>query len=273
MTRLDQQSLETFKRDSIVCLGQIFNEREMAKVRAAMERVIVAAPQGVEIIREGGLQSPVRSVMGWENSDPVLDHFTRDHRVLQPVQSIIGDKNVVFHQTKYNPKAANGEGDKWDPHRGFSYWHFKDGVPRSKEIVSIFVAVTEQSIENGAVKTWKGAHHLSIEELKQESIFTETSERTYEGDTASKLSIQIDPRKMTEYQSKYEEVNLVGPAGTAWLLDSLNLHRSVNNESEKTRILIANVCRSINNVPKHPRDMEYLCGTSTTPLVPYYGEL
>lgn len=265
--RLTEAARRAFDADSFVNLGQIFTPHEVADVRAGFERVLQVAPPGVEIIRESG-SGEVRSVMGWENADPVLDQFTRDVRVLEAVQSVIGDE-VVFQQTKYNPKAPGGKGEKWDPHRGITYWHYRDGVPDPNKMISVFVALTEQTKENGATYTWKGAHYVTLADLKEETDFSLCKEGETSDDTAASLSIQIKPQKIAEYDQKFEKIYLEGPEGTVWLLDSRNLHASQPNRSHRVRILVANVYRSITNYPKHPRDKEFLCGTSKIPLKPF----
>lgn len=266
---LNETLLKIFKEDSIVHLGQLFTVEEVTAVREAFNRVLQTSPQGVEIIRESN-SGKVRSIMGWENADPVLDYFTRDIRVLEAVQSIIGN-DVVFHQTKYNPKAPSGNGEKWDPHRGITFWHYLDGVPDPAKMISVFIALTEQTKENGAVYTWKAAHKVTLADLKAETDFGDRKDGHTSGDTAAYLSLQIKPEKIAEYDIKFEKLLLEGPPGTVWFLDSRNLHASPPNISNSVRELIANVYRSTDNFPKHPRNEEFLCGTSKIPLKPYEG--
>lgn len=262
--RLSEAQLRNFERDSFLNLGQLFTLDEMNAVVAAFDNLLSAPSQNIDVIKEGS-SAGTRSVMGWENEDPVLAHFSRDARVLGAVQSVIGEE-VVFHQTKYNPKAPNGVGEKWDPHRGITFWHYLDGVPEPQRIVSIFIAVTDQTEANGATYTWTGAHNMDLEELKQETDFNSRQDSEMSGDTAAYLSLQIKPEKIEEYNRRFEQTYFAGPAGTVWLLDSRNLHASQPNLSDKTRILVANVYRSIENYPRHPRPSEILCNTSATPL-------
>jgi ectoine hydroxylase-related dioxygenase (phytanoyl-CoA dioxygenase family) len=269
--RLSKAELQAFHRDSILCLGQVFSAAEVAAVRAAFDSTLKRDRDGVYVISEGG-SGQTRSVMGWENANPVLSHFARDARVLGRVQSVIG-ADVVFHQTKYNPKAPNGLGEKWDPHRGITFWHYLDGVPDPAKMISVFIALTEQTAENGATYTWMGAHNMTLDDLKQETDFSSRNEGELGGDTGSYLSLQIRPEKIAEYDRTFDKKLLEGPAGTVWLLDSRNLHASQPNLSSEVRILVANVYRSVANHPKHPRPSESLCTTSKVALVPAAGTI
>ncbi len=266
---MEPEQISAYEKDGFVNLGVLFTREEMAAVRAALFCVLLAPPPGVAVIREEG-SSAVRSVMGWERAGGILDKFSRDERVLGPVQAIFGD-GVVLHQVKYNPKAGEGHGDKWDPHRGFTFWHFLDGVPRAEGMISVFIALTDQTLENGAVQTWKGAHRLSLEQLREETDFS--ARQGEEGDTATRLSLQMKEECIELCDQQFERVYLTGQAGTVWLLDSLNLHASGSNEDDEDRDLVADVFRAISNKPLHPRKSEFLCGTSNEPLVSWKGPL
>lgn len=268
--RLREKDLEIFRRDSLINLGKIFSLQEMNAVRATFDK-ICADPKNIDIITESD-SKVVRSVMGWENADPLLAHFATDERILGAVQSVIGD-DVVFQQTKYNPKAPSGAGEKWDPHRGITFWHYLDGVPDPAKVVSIFVAVTDQTKENGATYTWKCAHDMTLQNLKEETDFGGRQEGENSSDTAAYLSLQIKPEKIAEYDERFEKMYLEGPAGTVWLLDSRNLHASQPNLSSEVRVLVANVYRSVDNFPTHPRDSVYLCNQTNTPMKPTKGVL
>ena len=267
--KLGQDALSTLEEESYVSLGQLFTLDEMNRVRESFDRVLETAPPGMEIIREH-VHGPVRSVMGWQQADPVLDHFTRDRRVLEAVQSVLGPE-VVFHQTKYNPKAPGGKGEKWDPHRGITFWHYLDGVPDPAKMVSVFIAVTDQTPQNGATFTWIGAHKVTLEDLRNETDFGQRKEGDATSDTAAYLSLQIKAEKIVECDQKFKKVHIAGPAGSVWLFDSCNLHASQPNNSDQVRILIANVYRSKDNHPLHPRPHQFLACTSQVPLDFYSG--
>ncbi|WP_426387529.1 phytanoyl-CoA dioxygenase family protein [Sphingobium sp. R-21] len=264
-SQLTGQELDIFHRDGFVDLGQRFSIEEAAALVLEFERVMTLLPDEAKVIEEDE-SANVRSLMGWENASPMLTQFARDARVLDAVRSVLGEA-IVFHQTKCNPKAPQGLGDRWDAHRDIAFWHFLDGVPDPCGIVSVFIALTEQTETNGAAYTWVGAHNVSLRQLLDEAEFGDRQEGKYEGDTAANLSIQIKQSFLAEYERAYQRKALVGPPGSVWLLDSRNLHASRPNESNQTRILVANVFRRTSNVPKHPRQDGALCSYWSEPLI------
>lgn len=254
-----------FRREGLLQLERLFSAEEMWRVQIAFDEMLANPPEGVGIIPEDGDPRVVRSVMGWQRCDGVLSRFARDARIMDWIWAILGDE-VVFHQTKYNPKAPNLRGEKWDPHRGDTFWCFKDGVPRSSGLLSVFVAITDQTESNGAVFAWPGSHQITIDEIKLHLRGLEREQNDGQ-DTARDLSLQIRPEKLEEIDRTYRRRELTGPAGTVWLLDAGLLHASAANRSDLVRALVANVYRRRDNKPQHPRSQEYLCEVSDVPIV------
>jgi ectoine hydroxylase-related dioxygenase (phytanoyl-CoA dioxygenase family) len=202
--------------------------------------------------------------MGWHHASKFLAEFSTDHRILAYVKDFLGD-GIEFHQTKYNPKAPKLKGEKWDPHRGDTFWCLKDGVPDSNGLLSVFVALTDQTVENGAMHVWEGSHKILLEEIKPHLIGLDRSQ-DISGDTASYLSVQLSKEKMQEFDDQFQRVSLIGPAGTVWLMHAGLLHASLENRSGKIRELVANVFRSTQNRPTHPRKETYLSEPANGPL-------
>ncbi len=248
---------DRFLKDGFFQIERSFSLSELEEIKAAFRGLTEHPVDGVGIIREESSPS-VRSIMGWQRVPGILMNFATDERVLDPVRTVLGNR-VEFHQTKYNPKAGNSRGEKWDPHRGDTFWCWKDGVPASKGLLSVFIALTDQTEENGAVYAWKGSHAITLEQIRPFMLgLEETADQTTK-DTAADLSLQISPEKLEDIDRNFERVMLTGPAGTAWVLDAGLLHASQANRSNKVRELVANVFRAEGNAPLRPRPQNYLC--------------
>ncbi len=253
---------EAYYNDGYLRFDNFFCPEEIENIRQGFQDLLKNPLEGVEIITEEKSEV-VRSVMGWQNVLGTLSAFARNPRVLNLLSSAMktSEDELTFHQTKYNPKAPSGEGQRWDPHRGITFWHYLDGVPDPDKIISIFIALTEQTEANGATYLWKGSHKLTLQDLRDETDFGDRKNEVSK-DTAADLSLKIKEEKIREYDEKFERINLTGSAGTVWVLHSSTLHASPPNLSDKTRELVANVYRSRDNRPLHPRPHEFLCDTS-----------
>ncbi len=248
---------KTYLTDGFYRLENGFSGPEIAAVRRAFVDVIASPPEGVGVIMEDHDPSVVRSIMGWQRAKGVLSSFAADERVMQHVRMILGDQ-VEYHQTKYNPKAADNRGEKWDPHRGDTFWCWKDGVRDPTRMVSVFIALTDQTEQNGAVYAWKGSHVVTLEQIRPFMLGLGESGEDTAQDTAANLSLQISPEKLEDFDRTFERVMLTGPAGTVWVLHAGLLHASQANHSNEVRELVANVFRSAENSPSHPRQQNYL---------------
>ncbi len=251
---LSPAELERYQNDGYFQRDGVFSLKESERMRSAFRGLIANPPEGVGVIREQG-SDVVRSVMGWQR-DEVLGMFARDSRILTPVGQLLGG-SFEFHQTKYNPKAPL-KGEKWDPHRGDTFWCWKDGVPGSEGLISVFIAVTDQTEENGAVYAWKGSHVVTLEDIRPDMLGLHDDSEVGQ-DTAADLSLQIDPERLRQFDQDFERVQLVGAEGTVWFLNSALLHASEANRSTEVRELVANVFRRMDCPPRHPRKPAYLC--------------
>lgn len=206
----------------------------------------------------------IRSIMSYHKNE-VFEQFTRDNRILRYIENVLKSK-VYVSQSKINLKKGK-KGKKWDFHRGFTFWHLLDGKPKPN-MISVFICLTKQTIENGAMYVLTGSHKgFDIDTMHKES---EIANDTRTGDTASSLSIQIKDAFIKKYQSKFEKVYLEGDVGDVFFMDSRLLHASDNNKTNKSRDLMITVYNSIDNLPTNNNRPNYLCERDFTPLKPFH---
>jgi ectoine hydroxylase-related dioxygenase (phytanoyl-CoA dioxygenase family) len=150
-----------YRRDGLVCLGRLFTNTEVENISRRFDDLSRELIDGIGVIRESN-EKTIRSLMGWQRATGVLSAFASDQRILKPVKKILGE-NIEFHQTKYNSKSPSAVGgEKWDAHRGDTFWCLKDGIPDPHKILTVFVALTDQTKQNGAVFAWRGSHVVPL---------------------------------------------------------------------------------------------------------------
>ncbi|NQV89420.1 MAG: phytanoyl-CoA dioxygenase family protein [Parcubacteria group bacterium] len=268
MNEFSDKQIKKFQKEGFLDLGQLFSVEETIRVRTVFDSLVSTNPKGVKVIYETGSREEeekvVRSIMGWQRVVGVLESFAKDKRVLDIVEIVLGSE-VEFHQTKYNPKAPSGKSKKWDPHRGDTFWCLKDGISDPEGILTVFVALTDQTEDNGAVIVWKGSQSISLEKIKKNILGLDSGVDVSQ-DTAEYLSLQLDEEIQEEINARFEKVVLEGVAGTVWLIHSGLLHSSRPNMSSEQRDLVANVFRRTDNRPSRPRAEEYLSEPENGPL-------
>lgn len=257
---------EVFRRDGYCTLPECFTQKQMRDLIEAFDDIVMTRLEGVGIIPETD-GTTIRSIMGGHRH-PRVDEWER-HPIMSGFLSQLLGPDYERLQTKYNPKAGMQDGvalgKKWDPHRGDTYWVWKDGVmgPQEEEdlapegMVTMLVAVTDQTLDNGPLWAWKGTHQLKLSEVRPHMTGLESLRGGTERDTAAELSLQFTPKFLAYLDDNFEKVPLVGPTGTVWPMHSSTIHVSSDNLSPDTRILVANVYRRADHWARHPRPEPY----------------
>ena len=208
---------------------------------------------GIKVIREDNSTS-IRSIMSYHDKNNLLNDYTRRNNILQVVKQIT-NREVYVSQSKINLKKGI-TGEKWDYHRGFTFWNLLDGMP-NKNMISVFICLTDQSKDNGAVFVLEKSHkNVDLELIKEESSIIRAGVKK---DTSSNLSIQIKQEYLDTYQKKYKKKYLLAKAGDVLLMHSCLLHASENNYTDNSRDLMITVYNPIDNLPTITNRPTYLC--------------
>src|SRR3989344_3515282 len=258
--------VESYHRDGFFVVRGFFFEQDTQVIRNANQECIQDAAFGAKVIHEEGNPSkPVRSVMGHHQSHRTLDYFTRHPSLVELVQELLQSQAYVS-QFKINTKAPDSEGGKrWVYHRGFTFWNGLDGIP-NPDMFSLFIYLTEQTEENGAVYVLKGSHNVDLEQIRAE-ISDGGNQDDRGRDTAEYLTFQIKPERIQQYESEFERVVCKGNPGDVLVMHPLLLHASDSNLSDRSRDLMITVYNSVHNLPQHPRE-DYLCAKDRRAIVP-----
>lgn len=190
--------------------------------------------------------------MSYHHDDDTLRNYTYHPRIIPIVEQLVG-KNTYVSQSKINLKHGI-KGKKWEYHRGFTFWHYLDGMPNNS-MISLFIYLTEHTIENGAVYGLLGSHKdINLQTIKKESNIEIDTER----DTAQDLSISIKDEYIKEYESKYMKHYFTGNAGDVLIMHSCLLHASENNITSQSRDVMITVYNKIENHRNNKRP-SFLC--------------
>jgi ectoine hydroxylase-related dioxygenase (phytanoyl-CoA dioxygenase family) len=84
--------------------------------------------------------------------------FTRSQRIVNAVQSLLGEGEVCHFHSKLMQKEPK-VGGAWEWHQDYGYW-YKNGFLYPDAMVSAMLALTEATIENGCLQVLKGSHKM-----------------------------------------------------------------------------------------------------------------
>tara|TARA_B100001750_G_scaffold111221_1_gene87851 strand:- start:829 stop:1614 length:786 start_codon:yes stop_codon:yes gene_type:complete len=145
-------------------------------------------------------------------NDPFWVRLVGDNRLLDIAEIFVG-KNIALFASHYISKpSADGRPVLW--HQDGSYWPLEP-----MEVITLWLAVDESTIENGCMRVISGTHHSQLQEMKKRQ------------DIPNVLSSGIDPNLVDETKA----VDVILEAGDVSVHHPNIIHGSNPNLSTKRR--------------------------------------
>ncbi len=84
--------------------------------------------------------------------------MSRSKRIVEQVQNLLGEGEVCHFHSKIMQKEPR-IGGAWEWHQDYGYW-YKNGFLYPEAMISVMVALTDATIENGCLQILKGTHKM-----------------------------------------------------------------------------------------------------------------
>ncbi len=206
----------------------------------------------------------VRALNGAHLESEIFDRLTRLDYFLNISKELLGD-DVYLYQFKVNFKEAF-DGEIWEWHQDFSFWHFEDGMPSAKAI-NIGIFLDDVTEFNGPLIVMPGSHKLG---LLRESRHSEAADRqeNWESDFSVKLKFSLGRDLLRSIEEKGSMVAPKGKRGSVLIFDPNTVHGSGPNMSSIGRRLLIVTYNSVENAPAENGIWrpEFLVGRNVQPL-------
>lgn len=157
--------------------------------------------------------------------------MSRSKRLVNAVESLLGAKGTVCH---FHSKVMQKEpkvGGAWEWHQDYGYW-YKNGFLYPEAMISVMVALTESTVENGCLQVLRGTHKMQRFEHK------------FIGEQQG-----ADPDFVAEAEKISELVYVTLQPGDVLFFHSNILHRSDANLSDKPRWSVISAYNLSYNIP------------------------
>ena len=150
MTYLSSNQLKQYEDDGFISPINIFSKEKAKEIRNEIELIEKEMPQELE--KSGRYNAHLIS--------PLLDEVTHNSKILDTVQSLIGENILVCGTTLFikNPNE-----------KGFVSYH-QDAKYIGLEPhnwVTAWVAITDSNEKNGCMRMWSGSHKDNLKEHDQ----------------------------------------------------------------------------------------------------------
>jgi len=265
--------LKTYQDQGYILLPEHFSSAEVAVMNEQLPAVFTEETPGRIQEKELGV---IRSVYGSHAANDLFHRLTRQARIVEPAMQML-DSEVYVYQFKINMKAAFN-GDMWEWHQDFIFWHKDDGLLTDR-ILNAIIFLDDVNEFNGPLFLIPGSHREGILSTTfHDGQHLQVSDKggvsgdsnDWEQYTSTRLKYFIDNNTVARIAQKYGIVAPKGLAGSVLFSHPNLIHSSPNNISPFDRKLIIITFNSIENIPVNTstRRAEFFCSRDYRPVIP-----
>lgn len=262
---LSQHDIESYWQNGYFVIKQLFSPAELAVLRAELP-AIFAEDSPRRVLEKGGA---VRSVFASHSTNQVFDCLSRLDRLVEPAKQFLGS-DVYIHQFKINAKVAL-EGDQWEWHQDFLYWHKEDNMPTPRVLTAVLF-VEDVNEFNGPMLIIPRSHLDGVVDIDihQKYKTPGNGHSSWSTTLTADLKYKIDKNILQRLLEKNSIRSVTGPAGTVMFFHGNLFHASGNNLSPWDRYTVFVSYNSIENAlgPKENPRPEFIASRDFSPVIP-----
>jgi ectoine hydroxylase-related dioxygenase (phytanoyl-CoA dioxygenase family) len=178
--------------------------------------------------------------------DDTYGLLVRSQSMVNAVQTLLGEGEVCHFHSKLMQKEPK-VGGAWEWHQDYGYW-YKNGFLYPEAMISVMVALTEATVENGCLQVLKGTHKMG----RFEHLFAGEQQGA-------------DMPFVEEALKTCERVHVELKPGDVLFFHSNLLHMSDANLSDKPRWSLISAYNMSYNKPFREKNMSCITPVQTVP--------
>jgi len=238
---LTEAQVRSYHRDGFLIVPGFFNAEEVKKLHAVAIDDKAMLNNAIDLNDKTGKKTKLS--LWYTPGDDIYGLLTRSERMVQAVDKLLDGNAAVCH---YHSKLMQKEprvGGAWEWHQDYGYWYTSEFL-FPDQMISVMVAITEATKENGCLQVIRGSHRMGRVEHGLAGEQTGASQRYVDLalKTMELLYIELKP-------------------GDALFFHSNILHRSEANLSDKSRWSLISAYNRQSNKPYNEQST-----ASTVPL-------
>ena len=267
--RLSQGQIESYEKDGFLLVKDCFSPAENKLILEAVSREFeIDSPRRVMEKR-----GAVRSVFASHVHSDLFGYLSRLDRLVGPAMQLLRSE-VYIHQFKINAKAAL-EGDQWEWHQDFLYWHKEDGM-REPRVLTATIFLQDVTEFNGPMLLIPGSHKLGMIDLRaqaapdaEDGFNSGLQAPTWMSTLTADLKYKIDKRILLRLLEDHNIYAAKERAGFVLFFHGNLFHASTNNLSGHDRISIFMTYNSTENTlpPIESPRPTFVASRDFTPIV------
>ncbi|TCD28346.1 phytanoyl-CoA dioxygenase family protein [Pedobacter psychrodurus] len=226
--KLSPQDEANYKQDGFLIVRSCFSDKETDLLyKLASDESVV--DRSMDFNDMAGNRT--RLTLWFTPGNDSFGLMSRSERMVNAVKTLLGDKGEVCH---FHSKVMQKEpkvGGAWEWHQDYGYW-YKNGFLYPEAMISVMVALTEATVDNGCLQVLKGSHLM------------QRFEHGFAGEQQGADQAFVDAASAV-CDLAYVELK----PGDVLFFHSNLLHRSAANTSEQSRWSIISAYNLSYNIP------------------------
>ncbi|HJS54842.1 MAG TPA: phytanoyl-CoA dioxygenase family protein [Chitinophagaceae bacterium] len=226
-TVLTDAEVQSFHRDGYVIRKEFFSKAEIDKLYGLAVGDTVVRENALDLNDQTGRKTKL--TLWFTPGNDTYSLMLRSERMVKSVARLLASDSPVCHfHTKLMQKEPR-VGGAWEWHQDYGYW-YKNQFLFPDQLVSVMIALTEATKENGCLQVIKGSHKLG------------RLNHGFAGEQVGADMVMVN-HCLETMEHVYVEI---GP-GDALFFHSNLLHRSEGNLSDRPRWSIISCYNSLSN--------------------------
>ena len=242
---LTTAQIASYHRDGYLIIPEFFNKEEVSRLYNISIEDTAISKNSIDLNDQEGKKTKL--ALWFTPGNDIYGLLTKSERMINSVNKLMDGSSPVCH---FHSKLMQKEpkvGGAWEWHQDYGYW-YKNEFLFPDQMISVMVAITEATKENGCLQVIKGSHKMG------------RVEHGFVGEQTGASQRYVDLALKT-MELVYVELK----PGDGLFFHSNILHRSAANLSDKSRWSLISVYNRQSNVPYNEKSTACLVPLETVP--------
>lgn len=157
-TTLTSSQKEQYNQDGYLIVKNFLNPEEVELLYGLATGDSVLRNNAFDLNDQTGKRTKL--TLWFTPGDDTYGLLTRSERMVNSVQTLLGEGEVCHFHSKLMQKEPK-VGGAWEWHQDYGYW-YKNGFLYPDALISVMVALTEATQQNGCLQVLKGSHKWGV---------------------------------------------------------------------------------------------------------------
>src|SRR4051812_29458814 len=243
-TKISLAQKAQYDADGYLILKNFFDEDEVQKLYAYATQDDALLSNAWDFNDQSGKRTKL--TLWFTPGNDMFGLMVRSEAMVNAVHALLGGENVCHFHSKLMQKEPK-VGGAWEWHQDYGYW-YKNGFLYPEALISVMVALTEATKQNGCLQVLKGSHKMG------------RFEHNFVGEQQG-ADMAFVEEAMKVCERVYVELN----PGDVLFFHSNILHMSEANLSDKPRWSFISAYNLSYNVPFREKSTSCITPLNTVP--------